>query len=351
MSEKTDSSKRTFSEISQYFDEEEMLDISKSFPNYLEDLFFGGSKKLLRLSASNYPFDVDLVLGSAKLSVTFEFISENGLRSISYNLKKKQVEYFQKMLERGILVNHSTHDLLEIIEKYEHELGNDGSLKYHYEVEMEENFNRKDKLSKSLLIDIYAFQSDVMDQKDYDDITYIINGLFINDCVISIGEYSILADLVDETDEYVSIHISPIYEDDIPSIENLVCESIETKILKYTKVKFDELFKHNVQTVYHFEENFIRKHIPYIVEIYKDTNEFCLLNRDLEYIGLNTSTLNLIISGKRHYLFRVESSPIYGGNFQRLKAVSRVYFELTQDKICMHPDIENTLRLFELASN
>jgi hypothetical protein len=94
-----------------------------------------------------------------------------------------------------------------------------------------------------------------------------------------------------------------------------------------------------------YDEDYLREYIPYLIEV-NDNNEYYIINRDYEYIGLNTKCINRTdnISWKRVYIFNDGNKPWV--NNKNLLEYNMKLKDLIKDKVCLNIN-ENTLKIID----
>jgi hypothetical protein len=96
----------------------------------------------------------------------------------------------------------------------------------------------------------------------------------------------------------------------------------------------------------YYDYEYLRKYIPYCIELNKDTNEFYFINRDYVYIGLDTKDKpfhNEKNNYERLYLFNDGSSPFFYNNKKRnhnLKNIIIKYTEFNLNYKCLNINIQ-----------
>jgi hypothetical protein len=113
---------------------------------------------------------------------------------------------------------------------------------------------------------------------DYDETSKSIRTLFYCDILIN-GE----------------LYATSIHEDYPPFNQSKNCLRIDVGTHHY---KCTTLYKFNKK---YYDESYLRKYIPYLIR-WDDNNNYYMLNRDYEYIGLNTHSIDYNIKGQC-YLF------------------------------------------------
>jgi hypothetical protein len=134
------------------------------------------------------------------------------------------------------------------------------------------------------------------------------------------------------------------------------------------KTNENHIFIQKIKNKY-YETKYIKKYIPYIIEINK-INEYYLLNRDYEYIGIiNDKDNNFIktnpqyynITGEneesedewtRIYIFHDGTSILNNEDLTNIKLYSNKYNEIINNKICLNKcdkttDLLNVLNILK----
>ena len=104
----------------------------------------------------------------------------------------------------------------------------------------------------------------------------------------------------------------------------------------------------------YYDYEYLRKYIPYCIELNKDTNESYFINRDYEYIGLNTKDTpfyNKKNNYERLYLFNDSCSPWFYNSKKinhNLKNIIIKYTEFNLNYKCLNINIQtqNIINLF-----
>lgn len=93
-----------------------------------------------------------------------------------------------------------------------------------------------------------------------------------------------------------------------------------------------------------YDEDYLREYIPYLIEVNSD-NEYYIINRDYEYIGLNTGYIKTNnISWKRIYIYDDGKKP--WSNTKTFIEYKTKLKDLIKNKVCLNMN-ENTSKIID----
>jgi hypothetical protein len=291
-------------------DDENINSIKEEFINYIEDENFGGTKKLVKIIIPN------------NKCIISKSISNNKLYERQIYLDKESEmlnKYIQKLIENNIIENNNIYDFND--KKYLKKLD-----KY------------KNKINVTLSIEDQQNLITIKNNKHCVD--YIEHNLF---CHTILNNY-IYCNTCKSINSLIFIHYN------LPNISKRI--NLRISIHKVLKKNYDY--------------DYLRKYIPYIIEI--NSNRYYLINRDYEYIGLNThcnplKKNNEIIdneidneiddeiddkineSWERIYLFNDGSNPWYDDKY--FNEMYSKFDKLSINKECLNRN-EETFKLLNI---
>jgi hypothetical protein len=252
--------------------------ISKIFPDYENDGSFYGSKKYVKLEfindnyvfyyitpyfLENYPYHFDRNDKISEESVISKHIINKNVAD--------ELQYFHELINKEIIIVGEIYNINSVI-------FTDKINRTKFNINIE---NYKDFKKLHLKAGIYdEFNTDI-----FGNTGEIIRQLF--QCNMLINNY-LYATLAGDSK-------TNIYEK-FKKVKNMEAFKIDIGIDDY---KIITVFKINDK--YYDYDTYLRKHIPYVVQQTMGDN-FYLLNRDHEYIGLTKKQIEIKVK-KTHYLF------------------------------------------------
>ena len=257
--------------------------ICKIFPDYKNDESFGGNKKYIKISRIDNEYVV-------------------------YNIKPDLMDYLHCYYEN----EHETTFDDYIINQYEMEKNVADDLQYFhhliskkkvcldkiYDMNSTDFITKINKTKFDIKIENYdAFQTHKKNNRYYCKITEKIRHLFERNTIINNCLYS---SIVKEDETY----------DIFKKIKNLKDYDhfrIDVGIDDYNMIT---LYK--INSKYYDYKTFLRKYIPYVIR-WDINNNYYIVNRDYEYIGLNSKSIDSTRKGEA-YLFNDENKPWYNRN-------------------------------------
>lgn len=243
--------------------------IQKNIPDYQNDKSFGGNKKYIRLDQDGdelkwsyiNPYINKYIQNHANddSDDSDDDDDDDGIicsHTMNENVADK-LQYFNTLIDKQIISIGQLYDLADpkFIKKI---------LKTKKNITIE----HYDEFVKTHII---------ANHFDYDETSKSIRTLFYCDIIINSDRHA------------TSFHEDYTFR---PSKNHL---RIDVGTHRYIAVS---LYKFNKK---YYDESYLRKYIPYLIR-WDDNNNYYMLNRDYEYIGLNTHSIDYNIKGQC-YLF------------------------------------------------
>ena len=264
--------------------------IIEVFPNYKDDESFGGSKQLLKIKIEDYFINASYIDDKELIETNIYYIDDDFL-----------TKYFKDIIKNNIIEDNCIYDL------------NDNNFIKKLNKHKEKiNINYCDQIELLLL------QFKNIKFNSYSKVTHFLaNNTILNEII-----YCDIINLNNKSKLDIIVNFK-ITGDTIE--ERLGAIKIANKYYDY---------------------EYLRKYIPYCIELNKDTNEFYFINRDYVYIGLDTKDKpfhNEKNNYERLYLFNDGSSPFFYNNKKRnhnLKNIIIKYTEFNLNYKCLNINIQ-----------
>lgn len=239
--------------------------ICKIFPDYKNDESFGGKKKYIKISIINDKYNVSYIIPDLieKLHEDISFNNYIDRYEINKNVAD-ELQYFNNIINKNLRV-----------EKI-------------YDINSIEFITKINKTKLNIKIENYeGFKSHLPKYRFYGEIEKITNlfqcNIIINDCLYST--------LVKEDDD-----IFKKFE----NLKDFDDFRLDVGIQNYKIIK---LYK--INSKYYDYETFLRKYTPYVIR-WDINNNYYIVNRDYEYIRLNTKSMDYV---GQAYLFNDGNKP------------------------------------------
>ncbi len=260
-------------------------EIKNIFNNYDEDILFGGNKKLIKINIyENNDFQIILKI---------KYIDDNKeVNETIIDMDKKDETkcyyYLQKLVNNKIIENDKIYDL-----------NNDKFIKKLLKYKHHNNVNLLPDTITEIKKLFYTYKST----------NTIIEKYFFNDTIIN-------------DDLYVSMSISNNFFE----IYHTLHWSKSFSIVKINNILYDL--------------KYIKKYVPY--NIRSNDENYYMLNRDYEYIGMNTKSLDFKFDYNDEYIYGDDNTcyNLYYVNNKGFKNIIKNYMEITKNKICLNPNNE-----------
>lgn len=259
-------------------------DINTFFPNYKEDKYYGGTKQLLHIEIEDFNIIVKYIYDGELIQIIINY---------HYEILKK---YYNNIIKNNIIENNCIYDIndnnfIKQLDKYKRKI----------------NINTSDEIEQLLIL------YDTINFDSYSKIKqYLLTNTILNN--------KIYCDSIELTNLDIYINF-------------IIPENIIDKTIKAIKI-LDK----------YYDYKYLRKYIPYCIELNIDTNDFYIMNRDYEYIELNTKDNSLLYDKKynlqRIYLFNDGCSPYNDNNKnENLKKILIKYNEFNLNYKCLNMNI------------
>jgi hypothetical protein len=264
-----------------------IIKISEVFPCYKNDESFGGNKKYIIIKKINNQYVVYYIIPNLdEMCTNYDIENIDVIDTFSFNENvADKLQYFKLLITKNIIFLNTIYDInsTKFIEKI-------NNLKFKIKLENYDEFKE------------YITNSEYYCCKIHEKIrNYLMNNMIINDKL------------------FVTIAIKNDTENIFKKFKNLNNDfdnfSIDVGIDDYNIIY---LIKINAK--YYENDTYLRKYIPYLIRCDIENNYY-ILNRDYEYIGLNTKYIEDEKERKSEfYLFNDATSP-----FQNKQNFSLLY--------------------------
>lgn len=290
--------------------------MSKIFSDYKNDESFGGNKKYIKISIIDDDYIISYI-NPKLMEHLHDYINEcesifDDYIIIEYEMNKNvadRLQYFNKLISKETLSLDKIYDINSI------------------------NFiNKINKTKNNIKVENYDdFQTPIKNDRFYCKITERIRQLFQCNTIINTSLYSTMVKEQDETDDNFN---------KFTDFDNF---RIDVGLQDY---KIIRLYK--INSKYYDYETFLRKYIPYLI-CWDISNNYYIVNRDYEYIGLNSNFIDYIRGGQE-YLFNDGNKP--WDNIKNYIRFCNEYKKIINDnslKEClnMHNSIKTILTLLD----
>lgn len=251
--------------------------ICKIFPDYKNDESFGGNKKYIKISIIDNEYVVYYI--NPKLMDYLHYYYENECETMFYDYIINQYEIDKNVAQVLQYFNHLINKKLVCLDKI-------------YDIHSTDFITKINKTKFYINIENYDdFQIHLTNNKFYCKITEKIRQLFHCNTIVNTSLYSTM-------DEVGTCNI-------FKNLKNLKdCDylRIDVGIEDYYMIT---LYK--INSKYYDYETFLRKYIPYVIR-WDINNNYYIVNRDYEYIGLNNKSIDYTREGQS-YLFNDRNKP------------------------------------------
>ena len=251
--------------------------ICKIFPDYNNDESFGGNKKYIKITMVGYVYMVYYI--NPFLTDYLDYYYENECETrfdehiiIQYEINKNvgdQLQYFNNLISKKTVCIDKIYDINS--NNFVNKIN-----KTKFEITIENNND---------------FKTDLLNIKFYCGTTEKIRQLFHCNTIINGCLYSTM---VKEDDTY---NIFKMFKK-LKDFDNF---RIDIGIQDYIMIR---LYKINSK---YYDYTFLRKYMPYLIR-WDINNNYYIVNRDYEYIGLNNKFIDYVRGGES-YLFNDENKP------------------------------------------
>ena len=252
--------------------------ICKIFPDYKNDESFGGNKKYIKISIIDNEYVVYYI--NPKLMDYLHYYYENECETMFYDYIINQYEINKNVADRLQYFNHLINKKLVCLDKI-------------YDIHSTDFITKINKTKFYINIENYDdFQIHLTNIKFYCKITEKIRQLFHCNTIVNTSLYSTM---VKEDETY----------DIFKKFKNLKDYDnfrIDVGIQDYNMIT---LYK--INSKYYDYKTFLRKYIPYVIR-WDINNNYYIVNRDYEYIGLNSKYIDYTSEGEA-YLFNDGNKP------------------------------------------
>lgn len=249
-------------------------EVEKIFPNYKEDKLYGGTQILIKVNICE-DFEDD-VFDEPHINFTYIDTTDNSNykyitngKSYYNNLPDKS-NLISMLINRQILKNDTICDYNKIVKKIE----SCKKKKKYEEIFMLKDDENELELSTTELCNILSYDTILIDKKNTKN--------------YNVSLYQ----------EHSKTHF------DIQTPFTQGCLNTNYNVHSFMKISNKLIHR-----------NFLRKMLPYCLEINNTSNEVYLVNRDYEYINLNTKCLSDLTEDydnfEREYLYDDGSNPWY----------------------------------------
>lgn len=271
--------------------------IIEVFPNYKDDESFGGSKQLLKIKIEDYVINASYIYNK-ELTETDIYYTDNEFLT----------KYCKNIIKNNVIENNCIYDLND--NKFIKKLN-----KYKEKI----NINYCDQIELLLL------QFKNIKFNSYSKINHFLaNNTILNEII-----YCDSNNFNNNLDIYIDFTITG----------NTVKERI--RAIKIANKYYDYTY--------------LRKYIPYCIELNKNTNEFYFINRDYVYIGLDTKDKplhNEKNTYERLYLFNDDCSPWFYNSKKINHGLKNIIIKCTEFNLnykCSNINIQtqNIINLFK----
>jgi hypothetical protein len=255
--------------------------ISEMFPDYKTDVVFGGTKQLIKISKSLLAGGI-IVHYISNTKELDDFDSER-------NMPESLLLFNKKLLKAKIIKYDKTYDMLD--------------YKFTQKLDQYKPW-RVARLSTKTAQRFEDYKNVFSDDTKNSTYNNIMKYLF-NNCRINDAYVSEMSDNIYLMDEFHTQNMERRY-----NTEHICfCEYRELML----------------------ENNFLLEGLPYVIEYVSD-NKFYIINRNYEYIGLNTKQPpHNDTNPKRIY--------IKNWDYRKIGNISKQYNMLTHRRECMNPSI------------
>ena len=252
--------------------------ICKIFPDYKNDESFGGNKKYIKISIIDNEYVVYYI--NPELMDYLPYYYENECETMFYNYIINQYEINKNVADRLQYFNHLINKKLVCLDKI-------------YDIHSANFITKINKTKFYINIKNYDdFQIHLTNNKLYCKIEEKIRQLFHCNSIVNTSLYSTM---VKEDETY----------DIFKKFKNLKDYDnfrIDVGIEDYNMIT---LYK--INSKYYDYKTFLRKYIPYVIR-WDINNNYYIVNRDYEYIGLNSKSIDYTRKSQS-YLFNDGNKP------------------------------------------
>ena len=252
--------------------------ICKIFPDYKNDESFGGNKKYIKISIIDNEYVVYYI--NSKLMDYLHYYYETECETMFADYIINQYEINKNVADRLQYFNHLINKKIVCVDKI-------------YDISSTDFISKINKTKFYINIENYDdFQINLTNNKIYCKITEKIRQLFHCNTIVNTCLYSTM---VKEDETY----------DIFKKIKNLKDYDnfrIDVGIHDYNMIT---LYK--INSKYYDYKTFLRKYIPYVIR-WDINNNYYIVNRDYEYIGLNSKSIDYKRKGEA-YLFNDGNKP------------------------------------------
>ena len=249
--------------------------VKQNFPNWEQDKEFGGKKFLLKVEFTDYENIKFITIGPNK-SIN-EFIVDSDFDF----LKKYMCKLFQtKTIEDNGIYNLYNKSFIKQIDRYK----------------------------KKIKIILSGDNEKLISKKWTCNDCNIVEQLFGNNAIINNLYYaSEMVSQLDNTTTY--LHVCTIHL------------SLYIHYIKINRLNYDK--------------QYLREHLPYIISE-NNYQEFYMINRDYEYIGMKTKSIDTNNTWTRIYLFNDRTCPWHGKtNFTKYNKKLK---QIITNQTCLNPN-------------
>jgi hypothetical protein len=252
--------------------------ICKIFPDYKNDESFGGNKKYIKISIIDNEYVVYYINSKLMDYLHYYYETECETRFDDYIIN--QYEINKNVADKLQYFNHLINKKLVCVDKI-------------YDINSTKFISKINKTKFYINIENYDdFQIHLTNVKIYCEIREKIRQLFHCNTIVNTCLYSTM---VKEDETY------DIFKK-IKNLKDFDNFRIDVGIHDYNMIT---LYK--INSKYYDYKTFLRKYIPYVIR-WDINNNYYIVNRDYEYIGLNSKSIDYTRKGQA-YLFNDENKP------------------------------------------
>ena len=298
--------------------------ICKLFPKYKEDESFGGVNKyiLLKKNRENQ-YAVHYINPRLNDDLKYYYENENEYVFDDYIIISEVIspfvaddlQYFHKLISKKIVLLDKIYDINS------NEFNNKiTKTKFNIKIENFEQF--KQNIASSL---------EKKCERVYCKILQKIRQVFYCNMIINDELYCTLGKN-EETDD-----INKMFK----KLKDFDTFAIDAGLVSYLKIWIIK-----IKSKYYDKENYLMKYMPYLIR-WTTNNDYYILNRNYEYIGLNTKSKYY---DKENYLFNYSSYPLTKKSaFIRMCNKYKEIIKNNSLNKCLNPNLntEHILRLFD----
>ncbi len=223
--------------------------VKKHFPNHIEDVAFGGNKKLIkinidmkRISNLDFSYIITIIDIYDEKNVNDDFVIDV---KRDFNLTGQY--YFNKLIKNNVIQNNEIYDL-----------------------NSKQFINKLNKYKLKLNVEFDKSNIEILNSQN--NIRCLIDKYLNSDTVVN-DKYYVDTHHYEENKKSFSLYIHN-YSD---------CFHNNSKYIYITNI-------HNSL----IDEDYMRKYLPYCIDFYKKNNKSFIINRHYEYISFNSKSPSAI---------------------------------------------------------